>query len=1224
MKKLNKLFAILIAVLGVDSLSAQTDVTNTYLINAGFDDNSSWITANVAQATSKATKGWTATSSGDTWWYGGAINYGSSLIVNDVTPPAKNPDGKAEGGALGISAGWGCTITYKQEVTLPAGVYTLNYKAYNVNSSATQANNYIGFTSPTVTAYGKTTSFATNTWVEESVTFALPSQTTGSISVGMGAISGGSGANAKLFVDGVTLAYKSFSDVTEASPVDLTDMAVGNWLNANGGVAGTTGTDACGGLTGVSEAYQWGNCLAVADNILTKSLNNLPSGIYTLEIYCASSTTSNRDNTNYKVTDGDKQYVTLTANGESIAIPTYNRTSVSSVPVLTFNNLKITNGNLKLAINIKKASPNWLMAKVKSIKYLGPDKTLSENAFNENYATISNLDTNVPISAEFATEIQTLKNDFASISATSLTQSQLDEANGRMQNVINEYDANIDAYVKLKTYIDMTKVFDEVGTTPYEDKYDKRQFTLNEVESVRQELNVMRFNAASLIFTNKVDVTGWTGTMGERDDQHWSGNTVSYKDANSWGDIDPDALTTQITLPKGNYVLKVAGRAHANAALTLKVLGQTITFHGKGDTGYGIDTNGNANFSPNGTYANYGAGRGWEWEFLKFSLDGEQTVTLEVNSGYNNNWQVWTSFGDITLWMDDATYVTVHGDAIYEPLATAKALVDTKPMGATANNALKNAIAQAEVTISTPAELDGAIEALNDAISTAYAWLPLYNEAKVSLVEALERFEADFNNDEGNEPGYMKKGLWDTVIKEVQEAALAKDVTDSYDGFASAALELNAALDAVRASIDMYANLKAEISYANNYAPMIAENIAGHTDAIATAQALYDAAEADDVSAEILAMQNYRILDHNHVADYIAENNFEIKELVWSGQTNTNNNEHWSGVTNAYFDYSKWSEGYIDGANEAIVTITLSPGEYVLQAAGRVATVAGSEAYIKVNDTKVNFTAKGAYGYGIATDGTATFAKDATYARKNEGFGWEYRSIIFSLAEETEVTLVAGMTIDVNTADLSWASVCAPVLYAREYEYVEVNLTFSTTGWATLILPFDAELPEEVIAYSCYDTDGEVLELVENKSIKANIPYLMKGQEGDNYLFSGYSLADKDSYTDGLFTGTYVEYQTQADGKTYVFQSNNGETAFYLVSEDEPIVQPYNCYIVCENAESTPIFRLTHNGGTTNIDGSQLTNNNFELEIYDLMGRKVSSMEKGKMYIVNGVKVIVK
>jgi len=42
MKKYNKLFAILFAVLGVTTLKAQTDVTSTYLTNADFSSKDGW------------------------------------------------------------------------------------------------------------------------------------------------------------------------------------------------------------------------------------------------------------------------------------------------------------------------------------------------------------------------------------------------------------------------------------------------------------------------------------------------------------------------------------------------------------------------------------------------------------------------------------------------------------------------------------------------------------------------------------------------------------------------------------------------------------------------------------------------------------------------------------------------------------------------------------------------------------------------------------------------------------------------------------------------------------------------------------------------------------------------------------------------------------------------------------------------------------------------------
>ena len=171
-------------------------------------------------------------------------------------------------------------------------------------------------------------------------------------------------------------------------------------------------------------------------------------------------------------------------------------------------------------------------------------------------------------------------------------------------------------------------------------------------------------------------------------------------------------------------------------------------------------------------------------------------------------------------------------------------------------------------------------------------------------------------------------------------------------------------------------------------------------------------------------------------------------------------------------------------------------------------------------------------------------------------------------------------------------------------------------------MPFDAELPEGVKAYSCTGADGETLTLTKAESLKANTPYLMNGEES-THVFTGYGLADKDSYTDGLFTGTYVDYQTTADGKTYVLQNQDGNLAFYLVTDAaQPWIRAYRSYMVYEGAAGAPNFSLGRGEGTTSIDKAQLTIDN--VVIYDLMGRKVSTMEKGGVYIVNGKKLVIK
>ena len=833
-------------------------------------------------------------------------------------------------------------------------------------------------------------------------------------------------------------------------------------------------------------------------------------------------------------------------------------------------------------------------------------------------ADIANLLTVVPngyMNAEIENTLNTTKIAAQNASEAN-TAEELKTIYEEFKNAIDAANASIAAYEKLANYIDMTTAFTDV--TAYEQKYENRLFTTDEVESVRQELNVMRYNAASEIFPNKVEVTGWTGTMGDKNTsgQHWDGTAdTKYYDNNSWNGTS-HSTTTNITLPAGTYVLKAALRSHPSTSLSLTVLDKVVNVEGKDDMGYGIDTNGDANFSDEGTYANDDKGRGWEWEFVKFELTEDTNVTLKVECNYNGVYG-WASFSDITLWMDDETYINVNGHAIDAPLAAAKALVNTKPMGTAENTALANAITLGEGTISTPADLNGAVDALNTAVANANAWVAAYNEAKAPLVAALERFEADFNLGNGLH-GYMKNGLWANVLDQVQAAAVAKDVTDSYEGFADAANNLNTALDAAQASINMYANLAAEISYAEAYTPVVAENADGHTAAIEVAQAAYTAAEIDDASALIFDMQNYRALDYIHVTKRYTE--IELGE--WTGQTNSGDGEHWSNnQETTYFDYSKWSNGYINGANEATQTINLLAGEYVLMAAGRAANVAGTEAYIKVNDTKVNFPSKDAYGYGIATDGAANYAADGTYGRDNEGYGWEYRFITFTLTEEAEVTLVAGMTIDVNTADLSWASVCTPVLYKRTA--TEVDLVITDAEWATFMLPFDAELPDGVKAYSCDEVAGDALVLEEAESFVANTPYLVNGAEG-TYNFSGYSIAEEDNYTVGLFTGTYVEIEEAPVG-SYVLQKNDDVVAFYLVGEEiQPTVGAYHCYLtVPAEVAGAPMFSISRGEDTTGIENATL-NTQHSTVIYDLMGRRVDTMVKGNMYIVNGKKVIVK
>lgn len=195
------------------AMSAAGDVTEIFLTNAGFESCTE-TTTNAAAGGSAAPLdiegSWTQASSA-AWSSSAVVAYGGSGQVNGASAPATDNAGN-DGKTLGVSVGWGGTVTYQsEEITLPAGVYTLKVYAYNNLSGVTQFKSQFGFipNEGSSTMSGKT-SFAYATWETDKVTFTLNAATKGKIQIGGTAISGGSGSNAKVFFDNITVNYKSF------------------------------------------------------------------------------------------------------------------------------------------------------------------------------------------------------------------------------------------------------------------------------------------------------------------------------------------------------------------------------------------------------------------------------------------------------------------------------------------------------------------------------------------------------------------------------------------------------------------------------------------------------------------------------------------------------------------------------------------------------------------------------------------------------------------------------------------------------------------------------------------------------------------------------------------------------------------------------------------------------------------------------------------------------
>ncbi len=133
-----------------------------------------------------------------------------------------------------------------------------------------------------------------------------------------------------------------------------------------------------------------------------------------------------------------------------------------------------------------------------------------------------------------------------------------------------------------------------------------------------------------------------------------------------------------------------------------------------------------------------------------------------------------------------------------------------------------------------------------------------------------------------------------------------------------------------------------------------------------------------------------------------------------------NRGQHWDGTTTS--TYYEQNQGWGNTSWQMSMTqqLTLPAGYYALKASGRSASDAVN-ATMSIADQSVRFPAKADEGYGITTDGTASFDGTKTYANGGKGRGWEWRYITFHLEQETTVTLT--LQASVQNAAQQWVSI---------------------------------------------------------------------------------------------------------------------------------------------------------------------------------------------------------
>lgn len=293
----------------------------------------------------------------------------------------------------------------------------------------------------------------------------------------------------------------------------------------------------------------------------------------------------------------------------------------------------------------------------------------------------------------------------------------------------------------------------------------------------------------------------------------------------------------------------------------------------------------------------------------------------------------------------------------------------------------------------------------------------LYQEQLDNLVSEANALlnNATYANVTGSERNNLQNAAQATVSEQTVAAyqAVISDITAAISKFESSLGAYNS-----------FAAAKAELN----------ENVANKLNVpVPSISSTTTAADLEELIGGVF------IDEHTAAKAYKAD--YTSKLGAWTNAPGTNHGESWDGTSNdTYYDL------YNSDDRAMTQSVVLPAGDYALIAKGR----ASANGLLTVTDgtETVTFAHKSSTGRGIATDGTPTYAADATYANNNAGRGWEYRVLTFTSDGETATTL----TFNMKTSSSNWVGLDDIELRANpvEFDYTALQAAYNAVNVPTL------------------------------------------------------------------------------------------------------------------------------------------------------------------------------
>ncbi|MCD8266497.1 MAG: exo-alpha-sialidase [Prevotellaceae bacterium] len=217
------------------------------------------------------------------------------------------------------------------------------------------------------------------------------------------------------------------------------------------------------------------------------------------------------------------------------------------------------------------------------------------------------------------------------------------------------------------------------------------------------------------------------------------------------------------------------------------------------------------------------------------------------------------------------------------------------------------------------------------------------------------------------------------------------------------------------------------------------------------------------------------------------------------------------------------------------------------------------------------------------------------------------------------------------------------------FQRIQTNVDYEMPdyNWNTIILPFDAELPEGLTAYACLDslysiTENDsvitaiLIEKLDSDTLKGLTPYVVAGTEG-TYNFSrpceqwyAQELPEDCVYKEGALRGVFVDgKKVYGDGATvynnFLDIPARGGVGFNRVTNGASVkISAYNCYAELSEAGELTLLPRDKSQITTGITAPKTAAPLASSQrMYNLNGVPRREGEKG-IFVMDGKTVLIK